>query len=62
MGYRTRADVILVLHLGFVLFVVSGGVSLGIQLVPGSGMLLLNLLLYLRWWRHRAHRRSLEAA
>lgn len=127
MGYRALADVILVLHLGFVLFVVLGGVLLvrwprlafvhlpaaawgvwieyagaicpltpleqqlrqrggetaytggfvehyimavlypagltrGIQLVLGSGVLLLNLILYLRWCRRRAHRRSFEAA
>jgi len=127
MGYRALADVILVLHLGFVLFVVLGGLLLvrwpwiafvhlpaaawgvwieyagaicpltpleqqlrqrggetayaggfvehyitavlypagltrGIQLVLGSGVLLLNLILYLRWWRRRARRRSLEAA
>ena len=127
MGYRALADVILVLHLCFVLFVVLGalllvrwprvafvhlpaaawgvwieyagaicpltpleqqlrqrggetayaggfvehyitavlypaGLTRGIQLVLGSGVLLLNLILYLRWWRRRARRRSLEAA
>jgi len=127
MGYRALADVILVLHLCFVLFVVLGalllvrwprvafvhlpaaawgvwieyagaicpltpleqqlrqrggetayaggfvehyitaalypaGLTRGIQLVLGSGVLLLNLILYLRWWHRRARRRSLEAA
>jgi hypothetical protein len=126
MGYRALADLILVLHLGFVLFVVLGalllvrrpriafvhlpaaawgvwieyagaicpltpleqqlrqrggetayaggfvehyvtavlypaGLTRGIQLVLASGVLLLNVILYLRWWRRRT-RRSLETA